>query len=77
MFIPALYNAFPAAFLLPPLRPKRPISRRIIFAMPVMFFANPLQVFIICAEKVYYKLANTCYKVCNMRYKVCNKNFLI
>ena len=52
--------------------------------MSKMFFANPLQVFIICAEKVYYilanmryKLANTCYKVCNMRYKVCNKNFLI
>ena len=84
MFIPALYNAFPAAFLLPPLRPKRPISRRIIFAMPVMFFANPLKVFTICADKVCYKLANmryklanTCYKVCNKRYKVCNKNFLI
>ena len=70
MFIPALYNAFPAAFLLPPLRPKRPISRRIIFAMPVIFFTNPLKVFTIRAEKV-------CYKLANMRYKVCNKNFLI
>ena len=52
--------------------------------MSKMFFANPLKVFTICAEKVCYKLANmryrlanTCYKVCNMRYKVCNKNFLI
>ena len=52
--------------------------------MPVMFFANSLKVFTICADKVCYKLANmryklanARYKVCNMRYKVCNKNSLI
>ena len=52
--------------------------------MSKMFFANPLKVFTICAEKVcyklcnmYYKLCNMCYKLSNMCYKVCNKNFLI
>ena len=39
--------------------------------------------FTIYAEKVYYKLcntcyklSNTCYKLCNTCYKLCNKNFL-
>ena len=43
-----------------------------------------LKRFIICAEKVCYKLcngryklSNTCYKLCNAYYKLCNKNYLI
>ena len=36
-----------------------------------------LKRFIICAEKVCYKLCNMYYKLSNMCYKLCNKNFLI
>ena len=36
-----------------------------------------LKCFIICAEKVCYKVCNMYYKLCNMCYKLCNKNFLV
>ena len=67
-----------------PSEPKISNHEADIFTMSKMFFANPLKIFTICAEKVCYKLANmryklanARYKVCNMRYKVCNKNSLI
>ena len=57
--------------------------RKIVFIIPKQIFPSCLIVFIICAEKVcykvcnmYYKVCNMCQQVCNMRYKVCNKNFL-
>ena len=63
---------------------KSQILRRIIFAIPKLFFPKSWIFFTICAEKVCYKVRNMYYKVCNMRYKVsnmcyklCNKNFLI
>ena len=77
---------------------KRPLSYKtfaraaqIIAIFSEIFFTNPVKnlpksviVFIICAEKVYYKVcnacykvSNTCYKVCNAYYKLCNKKTLI
>ena len=44
--------------------------RQIIFAIRKKIFPKPVMVLTICAEKVYYKVSNTCYKLCN-------KNFLI
>ena len=56
----------------------------LISIIPGQIFLLCLKRFIICAEKVcyklcnmYYKLCNMCYKLSNMCYKLCNKNFLI
>ena len=38
----------------------------IVFIIPKQIFTFCLIVFIICAEKVCYKLCNMYYKVCNM-----------
>ena len=41
-----------------------------IYICSEIFFAKSVIFFILCAEKV-------CYKVCNTCYKLCNKNYLI
>ena len=55
-----------------------------VFICSEIFFAKSVIFFILCAEKVCYKVcnmrykvSNTCYKVCNTCYKLCNKNYLI
>ena len=44
--------------------------RRIFFAIRKKIFPKPVIVFTICAEKVCYKVSNTCYKVCNKNYLI-------
>ena len=63
---------------------KRGIMSLIFFTKSVIFFPQPLIFFIICAEKVcyklwnaYYKHCNTCYKVSNICYKKKKKNYPI
>ena len=49
----------------------------LISIIPGQIFLLCLKRFIICAEKVCYKLCNMYYKLCNMCYKLSNKNFLV
>ena len=51
--------------------------RRIFFAIRKKIFPKPLILFTVCAEKVYYKIANIYYKLCNARYKVSNKRYKV
>ena len=53
------------------------ISRQIFFAKSLEIFPKPLKFFTVCAEKVYYKIANIYYKLCNARYKVSNKRYKV
>ena len=41
------------------------VLRQIFFAIRKKNYPKPVIVFTICAEKVYYKVSNTCYKLCN------------
>ena len=61
---------------------KRAAFYKTFFICLEKIFPKSVIFFIIYAEKVcyklantYYKLCNTYYKVCNKRYKLCNKNF--